>query len=323
MSMTDQGSQYIYVASGCLYFDGTSDYVTVSNSDYLSVGGSLAFGLWFKLDSNISQDGYLLRKGSDWSFLYDLSDGEIDSHIGLNGDNANISVSCDKNKWQHIMTTWDGTTSVVYMDGDRINSTTGTAPIDQSGDDLYIGSRTTTENEIMGWLHDIRIYSGNALSDTDVKKIYNGINITDGLVGHWKFNDNNKTTATDTTSYDHDGTINGATSADRGIRCWNSRWDEGNWDMTVETFMDPCDRNYLMDNVTPGAVSELYNILGTPKYIDTTWRNRNTLIFEPISDYGLSSLRQRRKIGVRNITDSFITPEVYFLKIEGRRLDIE
>jgi len=107
------------------------------------------------------------------------------------------------------------------------------------------------------------------------------------------------------------------------IECPIKRWDEGNWDLVIETFLGSSNRNTLFANVTPGAVRELYNILGTPNFIDTTYTSGNTLIFEPQHGYGLSSLREKRMIGVKSISDTFINPEYFNIKIEGYRLDIE
>ena len=100
------------------------------------------------------------------------------------------------------------------------------------------------------------------------------------------------------------------------------RWDEGNWNITVETFVGSGNRETIFSNVTPGAVRELYNILGTPEFIDTTYNSGNTLVFEPIHGYGLSSLRQRRKIAVKNISDTFLNPNYFNIKIEGYRIDL-
>lgn len=109
----------------------------------------------------------------------------------------------------------------------------------------------------------------------------------------------------------------------RYVDCFCTRWDEGNWDVTIETFLESANRDALFANVTPGAVRELYNVLGTPKYIDTTYESGNTLIYEPTHGFGLSSLRQKRTIAVKNISDSFIHRNYFNVKIEGIRLDIE
>jgi len=101
-----------------------------------------------------------------------------------------------------------------------------------------------------------------------------------------------------------------------------TRWDEGNWDVTIESFMGGANRNTLFSNVTPGAVSELYNILGTPRFIDTTYKSSNTFVIEPQAGWGVSSVRQKRTIAVKNISDNFLTKDYFHVKIEGKRLDI-
>jgi hypothetical protein len=105
------------------------------------------------------------------------------------------------------------------------------------------------------------------------------------------------------------------------IDTWCTRWDEGNWDITLETFMNSSNRGKLFRHIIPGAVKELYNILGTPTYIDTTYSSSNTLFLEPLHTYGLSSVRWRREIAVKSISDTFINWDWFGIKIEGMRLD--
>jgi len=105
------------------------------------------------------------------------------------------------------------------------------------------------------------------------------------------------------------------------IDCWCTRWDESNWDVTIETILHTGARNVLFRNLKPGSVRELMNILGTPYFIDTTYESGNTLIIEPISGYGLSGLRQRRTIGIKSISDTFLNNNLFNVKIEGKRLD--
>jgi len=102
--------------------------------------------------------------------------------------------------------------------------------------------------------------------------------------------------------------------------CPISRWQEDNWNVIIETFLESGNRNSLFANVIPGAVREIYNILGTPKFIDISYSSGNTLIIEPQAGYGISSLRQSRTIGVKNIQDTFLSPNYFSVKIEGVRL---
>jgi hypothetical protein len=57
--------------------------------------------------------------------------------------------------------------------------------------------------------------------------------------------------------------------------------------------------------------------------MDTTYTSSNTLIFEPISGYGISSLREKRTIAIKNIQDSFLNRYIFELKMDGVRLDTE
>ena len=153
-----------------------------------------------------------------------------------------------------------------------------------------------------------------------VKQLYNGIDITTNLVGHWKLTDRKGTTAKDSSGYKHNGTIVGATFADRDIRCWNSGWDENNFDVILETFIDPCDRNYLFNNVKPGVLSDKTMALGWRIVTDITYKSGNSLVYEPIGGYGVSSLRERRVIAIKNISDRFINQDVLGVKIEASRI---
>jgi len=110
---------------------------------------------------------------------------------------------------------------------------------------------------------------------------------------------------------------------ERYIECWCHRWDEGNWDLIIETSLTSGARNALFGNVVPGAYTELYNILGLPHYIDSTFTSSNTLIIEPISGFGLSSVAQKRTIAVKDISDSFLTRNKFLIKLEGIRIDID
>jgi len=105
------------------------------------------------------------------------------------------------------------------------------------------------------------------------------------------------------------------------IDCWCKRWDEDNYNIVIETFLSSSGRNTLFSNITPGAVRELYNILGTPYNIDTTYESSNSLILEPLHGYGLSSVRQRRIVAVKNASDTFINPDYFNIKLELLRLD--
>jgi len=115
----------------------------------------------------------------------------------------------------------------------------------------------------------------------------------------------------------------GTTYPTNYIDCWCDRWDEGDYDVVLETFLPSGDRNILFSHVVPGAISDLMgkSPLGLHYWIDTTYStSANTLIIEPLHPYGLSSIRETRKIGVKNVSDTFLNNNLFKIKIEGIRL---
>jgi len=107
------------------------------------------------------------------------------------------------------------------------------------------------------------------------------------------------------------------------IDCNCSRWDVQNYDIVVETWMKKSDLQTLRSNITPGAVGELYTILGRPRYYDRTWDGSNTLMLSPNEDSSTSNLHRMRGkdklIYVKNISDTPLPGESGWLsvKIEG------
>ena len=72
-------------------------------------------------------------------------------------------------------------------------------------------------------------------------------------------------------------------SGDDFVDCWCSRWDVNNYTIIVETILKEEDAYNIIDNTVPGAVGELYEILGRKHYYDMTWNKENTLRLVPHS----------------------------------------
>lgn len=91
------------------------------------------------------------------------------------------------------------------------------------------------------------------------------------------------------------------------IDCRCSRWDVQDYSIIIETWLKKSDLQSLRNSITPGAVGELYKILGKPRYYDQTWSGDNTIKLTPDST-SYSNLYNMRDgdtlIFVKNITDS-------------------
>ena len=106
------------------------------------------------------------------------------------------------------------------------------------------------------------------------------------------------------------------------VDCWCNRWDHNNWNVVIETMMDKSDYQTLEANITPGAVGELYEILGSKVYYDMTWNGGNTIKLVPNEDFDTSTLgamRDEEIIYVKNISSTPLGSDSGLLnvKIEG------
>jgi len=124
--------------------------------------------------------------------------------------------------------------------------------------------------------------------------------------------------------YDYDLAIYYDTLNDSNfIDCRCSRWDVQNYSVIVETWLSKDDAQTLKSNIVPGAVGELYTILGRPRYYDSTWQNGNTLRLYPTpssNHMGTSKLSKMRKetlMFVKNLTEHPINQDWISIKLEG------
>jgi hypothetical protein len=102
---------------------------------------------------------------------------------------------------------------------------------------------------------------------------------------------------------------------------WCTGWKQDGFSITINTFLNKEDTENLKNGITPGAVTELYSILGIPYYYDTTWTNSNTIDVRPVQ-FGTSTLHQIRNSMTIFPKDMMIEPmdgdnNLNLIKIEG------
>jgi len=341
------GSMQIMLPNGAMHFGTNNEYVNCGSSQTIMPTGSITACAWINAPAADAYEYIFARyitgdNKRSWSMGIAASGASgtynnlrvILSSGGKYDTGAKSYTSTDvvlDSTWHHVAFTFDRSTLKIYRDGEECTYSSqhdeSITYLNSNTDvNVTIGSRSDLGYDYSGSLYDVRLYN-SALTQSQIKDIYHRKNIKQNLIGHWKFNDNgNTTTIKDWSDSKLDGTMTtnsgGTWTENNNITCWGTRWDEGNWDVAIETFVTAQDRDMIAGNVTPGAVRELYNVLGTPNYIDTTYASSNTIKFIPRDGYGISGLREDRLIGVKSYTDTFINPEYFHIKIEGVRLDI-
>ena len=113
---------------------------------------------------------------------------------------------------------------------------------------------------------------------------------------------------------------------------WCSRWDVQDYSVVLETWLSKSEAQTLRENITPGAVDELYTILGRPTYYDKTWTSNNTLRIVPNiytrrekdsnttegdNTSNLINMRNEVFIYVKNYTEHTVESDIIEVKIEG------
>ncbi len=189
------GTWAIGKRGGALSFNGTSDKVTGGN---ITVGTTMTISAWIKKNNSTGQKSFFSnRTGSGrvylglsgtQVFLYDSSATPSPIYSG--------SGSAQIGQWQHIVATNDGSTTVFYVNGVQVTSTSQVRTASTGAFGIGWDPSITTEYWD-GLIDDVRVYS-RVLSASEVLALYKqnetAINhsqnsrITSGLVGMWSFN---------------------------------------------------------------------------------------------------------------------------------------
>lgn len=347
MSITNTGNMDIKVAQGCYSLgDGTPDYIEISGlqATVPDSGNAVSVSCWVKVtdwgaDTSATWTNLVGKDcdGMTWGlsvsthanpkFIFHVSGAGANNRAGQGTTSNEVTLD----RWTHVAGTYAGGDKIgankkirLYIDGEIKDELTSPSGISRYvSEPVYIGGDATVTPgmPLSGLVHDVRIWSGVRLTDDEIRQVYNGLKIqTPYLIGHYKFKDRKGTTVDDAASGDYDGTITGGEWYDRDIRCWCTRWSESDNSITIETFLDPCDRNYLFDSVIPKEIRQNTNALGWEINRDGTFKSGNTLIFTPVSGTGLADKREERKLVVTTITDWFLTPDLFGIRVQGKRL---
>jgi hypothetical protein len=167
------------VSDGSAYFDGTGDYLTIPNNSGFQLGsGNFTIENWVNFSSlptsnNISSmvglwDGTPYTQFSYLATLYNNSGTyQLRFFYSTNGSSASsISVNWTPslNTWYHIAFVRSSNSLYIFVDGTQIGSTGSlTATLFASTQYLIIGSASTTEHPLNGYLSNVRLVKGTAV----------------------------------------------------------------------------------------------------------------------------------------------------------------
>ena len=200
---------------GVLEFDGTDDYVSVPDSDYLdSITSAITVSVWVYWSSDANDISTIVSKASaaGWASPYSSWNMRLRHGTGgwgtetvefwaagsyTTGGQFYSSSSIPRDTWTHIVGTYDGANQKIYINGVLDATDAQTAAIATTAQPLLFGTNYGGPGSelLEGSLANVLIYN-RGLTAAEVKQNYEALKprfaprITkSGLVGNWDAGD--------------------------------------------------------------------------------------------------------------------------------------
>jgi hypothetical protein len=159
-------------------FDGTDDYVEVSNDSSLNLSGAVTISCWAKGASQYTIVGKMA--GSSEPYLYRIyvsGDGDATFYV-YGDDNTQYGAGggpdlISSNKWHHLLGTFYDGTLYFYVDASLVGTSSGPSSLHSSPEGpFYIGGEANYNEFQDTTLDEVRIYN-RGLSESEVNDLYN------------------------------------------------------------------------------------------------------------------------------------------------------
>lgn len=160
--------------AGGASFNGSSDYVSIADSEAFRVTQALTIAGWVRASTWTSDPNWasiILRKGeanpNNWELEVNLGKVVLTlDDYDMYGIRGNTTLAT--NTWYHVAATWDGSTARIYVNGVLDNTPEAhAAPIGTDTRPVYLGGRTGFTDVVAGTVDDVRFYD-RALTATEI-----------------------------------------------------------------------------------------------------------------------------------------------------------
>jgi prepilin-type N-terminal cleavage/methylation domain-containing protein len=171
--------------SSALSFDGTSNYVLVTNPSNNALNPSyITISAWFKTSFTSTNWRKIIGKGPDSSEVYSIYISpsnypypnycHVERQIGSQASFNSTGPTVTDGNWHNCVYTFDGSVEKIYVDGVLRNTQNTSGTLTGNNENVSIGaekSSTTSMYYFDGLIDEVRIYN-RALSDAEIKAIY-------------------------------------------------------------------------------------------------------------------------------------------------------
>lgn len=156
-------------------FDGTDDYIGITDNDAWSFEGNEPFSVSaFIRTSNPSQyRGGVLGNNEYLGGGYKLGfyNGNIYFSLHSNSNSYNIYTGFPANIWRHVVGTYDGDRMRFYINGDMKDDITGANLIDNGSDFLIGKAQQEGWEPFIGDVANVKVYN-RTLSDYEIQTLF-------------------------------------------------------------------------------------------------------------------------------------------------------
>ncbi len=230
-------------------FNGTDNYVNISDSSTLDITGDMTLSTWIKPNATQNASADIISKHGNGGFLIEQNNTTNNQYYfgwdstGSGGWNCLTTYfSLTGGVWQHLEIVKSGAVAKYYINGVSTGSCTGTnQAISANSLALKIGSWSSSGNRFWnGLIDDFKFYnyartSGQVVEDMNgghpvggspiaSQAIYYNFDEGNGNtaassnpVAYWRFDENTGTIATDSGSGGHNGTLTNSPSWIKGV----------------------------------------------------------------------------------------------------------
>jgi len=216
ISLRAQNSEAGFVSAGgpggSLSFDGTNDYVGLTEppavSTNINTGSVFA---WIKTyNAGSGYRGIIVKELAYGIFLQDNVFGVYDwGNTAWRTSNVNLADG----SWHFAGFTFENIDEAnpsdnakFYINGQYLATVTYKLSSQDEGLVMGAGDNPATLQFFSGFIDEARLYN-RVLSEQEVKQLYYGNDIRDGLIGYWPLNEMQDCAADDHSGNDNDGTL--------------------------------------------------------------------------------------------------------------------
>ncbi len=163
---------------GSMDFNGSSEYLTVTNSTSLQIAANITYDWWFKTTSTSGEDWFFSNNiGSTPLIMSSIDNSGViqfqftdDDGTSVNGNYTDTSTLTG---WHHIALVSSGTTATLYTDTvQKITDTDGSFDTITLTTDFEIARDTRADRYFAGSMDIFRIYN-KALTPKEVSQNFN------------------------------------------------------------------------------------------------------------------------------------------------------